>query len=162
LVAGINAVMTKLADSLGESREVAGDFRQAWLNITHVAGEMGDVVKGSMEKLTPAIVSLDEMAKQSASEARAVTASVGSLGDLMVQLIELNKTQLDQGETTSGQLQGIADINDQMRALNESLMQVVLNNALPVVGHSVEAEVFMDAVQTIARSSESQSSVSAS
>ena len=161
LVAGINAVMTKLADSLGESREVAGDFRQAWLNITHVAGEMGDVVKGSMEKLTPAIVSLDEMAKQSASEARAVTASVGSLGDLMVQLIELNKTQLDQGETTSGQLQGIADINDQMRALNESLMQVVLNNALPVVGHSVDAEVFMDAVQTIARGSESQSSVSA-
>lgn len=160
LVAGVNAVMTKLADSLGENREVAGDFRQAWLNITHVAGEMGDVVKGSMEKLTPAIVSLEEMAKQSVSEARAATTSVGSLSELMVQLIEVNKTQLDQGAATSGQLQGIAEINGQMKTLNESLMQIMLNNAQPVAGRSVDAEAFMEAVQAIARSSESQSSVS--
>jgi hypothetical protein len=77
----------------------------------------------------------------------------------MVQLIELNKTQLDQGATTSGQLQGIADINGQMQVLNESLMQIVLNNAQPVAGRSVDAEAFMEPVQTIARSSEPQSSL---
>ncbi|VVQ15452.1 hypothetical protein PS914_05735 [Pseudomonas fluorescens] len=160
LVSEINAIMIKLVNSLGENRETAGDFRQAWLNITRVAGDMGDVVKGSMEILTPAIVSLEAMTKQSASEARAATTSLGSLGDLMMQLIELNKTQLDQGATTSGQLQGIADINGQMHTLNENLMQIVLNNAQPVTGRSVDAEAFMEAVQTIAHSSESQSSVS--
>lgn len=85
MIAGkINTVMSKLADSIGENREVADDFRKAWLNITHVAGEMGDVVKGSMG-LTPAIVSLEDMAKQSTSEARASTASNESLADLMGQ-----------------------------------------------------------------------------
>lgn len=155
-IAGVNAVMSKLADSISENREVADDFRKAWLNITHVAGEMGDVVKEAMEKLTPAIVSLDDSAKQSARDASAGTVSVESLSTLMRQLIELNKTQLDQGATTSRQLQGIADINGQMQALNENLTQIVLSSSKPVAENSEDGEGSIAAVQAIAHGTESQ------
>ncbi|RSM22602.1 hypothetical protein [Aeromonas salmonicida] len=156
MIAGVNAVMSKLADSIGENREVADDFRKAWLNITHVAGEMGDVVKGSMERLTPAIVSLEDMAKQSTSEARASTASIESLADLMGQLLELNKAQMNHEAATSRQLQGIADIPGQMQALNENLTQIVLSSSKPVVENNEVAESLMDAAQSIAHSTESK------
>ncbi len=157
LIAGVNSVMNKLADSIGENREVADDFRKAWLNITHVASEMGGVVKGSMEQLTPAIVSLEGMAKQSASEARAVTASVESLGELMGQLIGLNKTQLDQGATASQQLQGIADINRHMQSVNENLTQIVFSSSKSVVEPPKNADNFVDAAPVISYGSEPQS-----
>ena len=156
VIAGVNAVMSRLADSIGENREVADDFRKAWLNITYVAGEMGDVVKGSMEKLTPAIISLEDMAKQSASEARAATASVESLGDLMGQLIELNKTQLDQGATTSRQLQGIADINGQMQVLNANLTQIVEGGSKSSALDAAVENSIVAATQTVTYHSESQ------
>lgn len=161
MIAGVNAVMSRLADNIGENREVADDFRNAWLNITHVAGEMGDVVKGSMERLTPVIISLEDMAKQSASEARASTASIGSLNVLMGQLIELNKLQTNHDTDTSRKLQGIADINGQMQVLNENITQIVLSSSKPVVKNYEDSEDVVNAAQAIAHGPESQSLVTA-
>lgn len=129
VIASINRVMSKLTENIGENREVADDFRKAWLNITHVAGEMGDVVKGSMEKLTPAIVSLEGMAMQSANKAKAASSTAESLENLMGQLIELNKAQLERDVATSSHLQGIAGINEQMLLLNTNLTQIVENGS---------------------------------
>lgn len=133
LISDVNVVMSKLANSISENREVADDFRKAWLSVTNVAGEMGNVVKGSMEKLTPAIVSLEEIAKQSSSEARAATSSVESLGGLMTKLITLNESHIDQLATTSDKLQGIFELNTQMHVLNENLMHII-RSSKPVAG----------------------------
>jgi hypothetical protein len=151
---GVNVVMNKLAESISENREVADDFRKAWLNITRVSGEMGDVVKGSMEMLTPAIVSLEVIAKQSAAEARAATASVESFGGLMGQLIELNKAQLEQGATVSRQLKGVHDLSGGMKLLNENLAQIVQSGSRKVADN-----YHYDAVQNIELNAESSSPV---
>lgn len=125
LITGTNAVMNKLVEQIGENREVAEAFHKAWLGMTHVTSEMGDTVKVSMAKLTPAIVSLEDMAKQSAHDSKSAITSLESLGGLMGQLLELNKTQLEQGASTAYQLQGIADLNVQMQALNANLLRLM-------------------------------------
>ncbi|MBC9251146.1 hypothetical protein A9179_12745 [Pseudomonas alcaligenes] len=127
LIADTNGVMSKLVDQIGENREVAEDFHKAWLGMTQVANEMAETVKGSMEKLTPAIVSIEEMTKRSVHDSRSTTTSVESLSSLMVQLLELNKTQLDRGASTAYQPQSIAELNEQMQALNANLQQLIAN-----------------------------------
>lgn len=161
MIVGVNTIMSRLADSIGENREVADDFRNAWLNITHVAGDMGNVVKGAMERLTPVMISLEDMAKQSASEARTSAASIELLAELMVQLIDLNKHQTNQVENTSRQLQDIADINGQMQVLNENITQIVRSSTKPVIKNyeDAEGEGFVNAGKISAHGIESQSLV---
>jgi ABC-type transporter Mla subunit MlaD len=154
LMSGVNVVMNKLANSIGENREVADDFRKAWLNITQVAGEMGNVVKGSMEKITPAIVSLEDMAKQSSSETKAATASFESLENLMAKLITLNEVNSDQRAATSRQLQAISDLNTQIQVLNENLMHIVPSSPKPVTENPEVVEGPADAAQAIAHTTE--------
>lgn len=123
LITGTHAALHKLVEHIGQSRDAEVDVRAAWLGITQVASDMGDVVKGSMAKLTPAIVSLEDIAKQSANDSKLASSSVESLGGLMGQLIELNKTQLAQEANAANKLQGIAEIHNQMQVLNANFQQ---------------------------------------
>lgn len=156
VIAGVNRVMGQIVESIGVNREAADDFRKAWLNITHVAGEMGDVVKGSMAQLTPVIVSLEGMAKQSASEASVASTSIESLGSLMGQLIELNRAQLERDVAASSQLQGIADIKGQIQLLNTSVIQVAESGSkFSALNAAVENSI-VAAAQEISPYTESQ------
>lgn len=129
LIAGTQSALDSLVERIGESRDADADVRAAWLGVTQVASEMGGVVKDSMATLTPAIVSLEEMAKQSANDAKSATSSVDSLGGLMGQLIDLNQTQLAQETHAAERLQGIADISGEIQLLNSHFQQFLAREA---------------------------------
>ncbi|WP_409312498.1 hypothetical protein [Pseudomonas putida] len=123
LIAGTRTALDMLVEHIDQSRNAEVGIQAAWLGITQVASDMGDTVKDSMAKLTPAIVSLEGIAKQSANDTKLASASVESLGGLMGQLIELNRTQLYQESNAADKLQGIAEIFHQMQVLNANFQQ---------------------------------------
>lgn len=157
LISGTQTVLDKLVDRISQSRDVEVEVRTAWMGITQVAQDMGEVVKGSMEKLTPAIISLEDSAKQSSNDAKRAFSSVDSLGGLMGQLIEVNKTQLAQESDTTEKLQGIAEINNQIQLLNTHFQQFLARELQqPLV---YEAEVNRQEAKPVFQNIESASSV---
>lgn len=161
LIASSNSVMNQLVERIGENREVSDAINKAWIGVTSVASEVGDVVKGSMEKLTPAIVSLEGIAKQSAHDSRVASSSVESLGGLMGQLIDLNKTQLEQGVSVAHQLQSIDGLNQQMQMLNTSLQQWMESTQRSSVLDTVVENSLAEAAQVVIPQAESVTSLSA-
>lgn len=123
LIGGARSALDNLVDRIGQGREADANVRASWLGITQVASDMGGVVKESMATLTPAIVSLEDIAKQSSNDAKLATSSIESLGGLMGQLIELNQTQLAQEAHTTEKLQGISEISSQIQLLNSHFQQ---------------------------------------
>lgn len=129
LITRTQTALDKLVEHIDQSRDADVDARAAWLGISQVASNMGDVVKASMAKLTPAIISLEDIAKQSANDTKLAATSVESLGELMGQLIELNRTQLAQETHAADKLQGIAEITNQMQILNAHFQQFLVSDA---------------------------------